>query len=63
MWLLFERELTPEEREALLDIVVPLDIAYDVWTQTVIDTRSRWDMPAYRGTGFAQAVQEEGVPI
>lgn len=63
LWLLFQRELTREEKEALLDIVVPLDVAYDVWTQTVIDTLARWEMPAYRHGGFARAIREEGVAL
>ena len=63
VWLLFERELTRGERRDLTRIVVDLELEYELVTQTVVDARRRWEMPAYRGTGFAQAVEEEGILI
>lgn len=63
VWLLFERELTRQERRDLTRLVVDLELEYEVVTQTVLDARGRWEMPAYRPIGFAQAVEEEGVRL
>ena len=63
VWLLFERELTREERRELTRMSVALQLEHEVVVQLVLDTVWRWGMPAYRSTGFAQAVEGEGVRL
>ena len=63
VWLLFERELTREERRELTSVVVDLELEHDAVVQTVVDVRWRWDMPAYATTGFALTLEEEGVGL
>ena len=63
VWLLFERELTGEEREELLDLEVALDLEHGTVTQAVCDWRGLWEETGYPYTGFAQAVKEEGVVL
>ena len=63
VWLLFERELTPEEDEELLDIWTRTDLDHGTFTQVATDTRARWQQPGYQSGGFGMAVREEGIPL
>ena len=63
VWLLFRRQLTLEERDEVYGLVFSLDRAHRTYTQVVLDSLQRWEMPGYRVSGFAQAVREEGLPV
>jgi predicted nucleotidyltransferase len=63
VWLLFERDLAMAERRELTRLAVDLELAHDVVVQTIVDARWRWDMLAYRRSGFALAVEAEGVTL
>ena len=63
VWLLFERELTREEQDWLLDLSMRLDLEYRTVTTTMARPRWLWEETGYKHTDFALALQEEGVPI
>ena len=63
VWLLFERELTREEEDALLDMEVDLALEYGTVAQLMMRPRWLWEDTGYQHTGFAQALLEEGVAL
>ena len=63
VWLLFERELTPEERDWLRELEYSLDLEHGTVTQIIARPRRLWEDTGYRFSDFGLALREDGIAL